>query len=343
MGPRWPLLVALLSFSWPRALGAAEREPFELTFEGAAGCPTENEVREDVDGQVHDAPRAASARITLKASAEGGAFVGDLVAVDAAGRRRSAACTARRARRSRKPWPFLPRSRFSLRVSVRRIRRRRRRSLHHLLRRQPPERLPWTPRAPTGARRPRKSPSRRGFVRQLDRPWETRCATHHHRRCFPCWASRPSPWGNCRADFAPSPSPAVELGVEIEQVVPRVFAPSAMAAIVAGTSRIDQAQRGADLSWLGGRFAACPVRFGGRALSLRPCAGAEFGLSTRAGASPSLTERHRAVRLARRDPPAPLARRRALFHRGASRREPRALTGRGTSSSRIRRSTWFRR
>jgi hypothetical protein len=74
------------------------------------------------------------------------------------------------------------------------------------------------------------------------------------------------------------PSPMGELGLVLEDVRPRLFAPALEGAIlVAGDSQIEGQRGSAELSLLGGRLAACPVRLSKWKTELRPCAGAAFG------------------------------------------------------------------
>lgn len=86
-----------------------------------------------------------------------------------------------------------------------------------------------------------------------------------------------------------------EVGVVLEDIRPRVFAPALEAAIlVAGDSQI-QGQRGtAELSLLGGRLAACPIRLSKSKAELRPCAGATlgqvWGRATSLANAPTVTE-----------------------------------------------------
>ena len=78
--------------------------------------------------------------------------------------------------------------------------------------------------------------------------------------------------------LADVPSPMGEVGVALEDVRPRVFAPALQGAIlIAGDSQIEGRRGSAELSLLGGRFAACPVRLSKSKAELRPCAGAAFG------------------------------------------------------------------
>jgi|SRR5579871_1914836 len=74
------------------------------------------------------------------------------------------------------------------------------------------------------------------------------------------------------------PSLMGEVGVSLEDVRPRVFAPALQGAIlVAGESQIEGPRGSAQLSLLGGRLDACPVRLSRSKAELRPCAGAALG------------------------------------------------------------------
>lgn len=78
--------------------------------------------------------------------------------------------------------------------------------------------------------------------------------------------------------LADAPSLMGEVGVVLDDVRPRVFAPALEGAIlVAGDSQIEGRRGSAALSLLGGRLAACPVRLSKSKAELRPCLGAAFG------------------------------------------------------------------
>lgn len=78
--------------------------------------------------------------------------------------------------------------------------------------------------------------------------------------------------------LADAPSLMGEVGVAVEDVRPRVFAPALEGALlIAGDSQIVGPRGSAQLSLLGGRLAACPVRLSRSKAELRPCAGAAFG------------------------------------------------------------------
>lgn len=95
--------------------------------------------------------------------------------------------------------------------------------------------------------------------------------------------------------LADVPSPSGEIGVGLESTRPRLWAPGIAAALlVAGDSQIDGPRGSAQLSLLGGRLAACPLRFARSKVDLRPCAGVTFGQvwgrATSLMNAPSVTE-----------------------------------------------------
>jgi hypothetical protein len=78
--------------------------------------------------------------------------------------------------------------------------------------------------------------------------------------------------------LADVPSLMGEVGIVLEDIRPRVFAPALEGAIlVAGDSQIDGQRGSAELSLFGGRLAVCPARLSKSKAELRPCAGVAFG------------------------------------------------------------------
>jgi hypothetical protein len=78
--------------------------------------------------------------------------------------------------------------------------------------------------------------------------------------------------------MADVPSLSGEIGVGIESTRPRLFAPGIEGAIlVAGGGEIDGQRGTAELSLLGGRLVACPLRLAKSKVDLRPCAGVTLG------------------------------------------------------------------
>jgi hypothetical protein len=95
--------------------------------------------------------------------------------------------------------------------------------------------------------------------------------------------------------LADVPSPSGELGVGLESSRQRLFAPGIEGAILVAGDRQIVGQRGtAELSLLGGRLAACPLRLASSKVDLRPCAGVTFGQvwarATSLMNAPSITE-----------------------------------------------------
>jgi hypothetical protein len=74
------------------------------------------------------------------------------------------------------------------------------------------------------------------------------------------------------------PSAMGQVGIGIEDIRPRAFAPTLnLVILLAGGSQIEGQRGSAELSLLGVRLTACPVRLSKSKAELRPCAGAAFG------------------------------------------------------------------
>jgi hypothetical protein len=91
------------------------------------------------------------------------------------------------------------------------------------------------------------------------------------------------------------PSFVGEVGVTFEDIRPRLFALALVGAIlVAGDNQIDGRRGTAELSLLGGRLGACPVRLAKARVELRPCAALTFGevwgRATSLANAPTVTE-----------------------------------------------------
>jgi hypothetical protein len=80
-----------------------------------------------------------------------------------------------------------------------------------------------------------------------------------------------------RGALAPSLRPSGEASLDFGQLAARVLAPAIRATLVGSLSRISRRDGIAKLSFLAGRFEGCPLRFGSRAVALRPCVGVELG------------------------------------------------------------------
>ncbi len=100
---QWGVVAALVAFG---ATGVARADadggasdPYELTYSGAPGCPSETAVRDDVAARVHDAARATGARLELTAAGKAGRFSGTLLATSAAQERGGARSRERAAQR----------------------------------------------------------------------------------------------------------------------------------------------------------------------------------------------------------------------------------------------------
>jgi hypothetical protein len=102
--------------------------------------------------------------------------------------------------------------------------------------------------------------------------------------------------GGVMGGLADGPSPTGELVIGVEDARDRRVALGVEAAVlVAGDRPIESPRGSAELSLLGGRLAACPLRLKRWLIDLRPCAGVTFGTvwgrATSLANAPSVVER----------------------------------------------------
>jgi hypothetical protein len=241
---RLPLPVAafVVLGSMKSALAGAE-ESYVLSYQGTAGCPSDDSVRADVAAHVHDASRAAGARVELQIAAEGTAFSGELVAIDAAGRQGRRRIRGHTCAEVAHALAFL--AGFAIELGGR----------MEPDASEPP--VPATPAPLTPLPAPslgiREAPAR------------------------PPWAIILVALGEARGGLAPIPRPSAAIGLDVGERTDALFSPTGRIALDVGSGHLEGAQGSANLSLLCARLEVCPLRFGGSAFAVRPCVGTELG------------------------------------------------------------------
>ena len=225
------------------ALGVAnhpgDRASYALTYQAAPGCPDETQLRADLDAHIHDRARARGARVEIILQRSGRETAGEMTLDDRAGNRRSNACAGPTA----PTWPTRSRSWPAWPINL-----------------APAEAAP--PASP-----PRVVISAPVVVVPPSPPprAERRFAV----------AIRGA--GELRGGLADAPRPVGVIGLTVEDLRPRRFAPTAGIAVVGGGGGMTGPRGSADLWLLGGRLSFCPLRLLPAGAELRPCAAGEVG------------------------------------------------------------------
>jgi hypothetical protein len=228
--------------------------PYALTYRAPEGCPAEAQLRADVAAHVRGGTRPSGVQIRIEIAAAGGQFSGELFATDRFGSENRQSLAGADCGEIAHALAFL--AGLAVELGERRP--------TEIVATSPP---PAAPPAPT----PELSSPERSFA-------------------LTGWVM-----AGVTGGLADVPSPSGEIGVAIESTRPRLWAPGIAAAVlVAGDSQIDGQRGSAQLSLLGGRLAACPLRFARSKVDLRPCAGVTFGQvwgrATSLMNAPSVTE-----------------------------------------------------
>jgi hypothetical protein len=224
----------------------AEPPPYDLAYAAPPGCPPEKEVFAEVRANVPDAASGDGARIALTIVQNGDTFTGELVALDRAGREGRRSIQGPTCSDVSQTLAFLAALAIELGGRVEEE--------------AAPSAAPSAP-TPT-ASGPKSAPPRApAALAAPEGTWK--------------WAGVLA--GGVRGGLAPSVRPSAELGVDFGATGGGLLTPALRATLVGALSRISHSAGTAELTLLAGRFEGCPLRFGGRAIGLRPCAGIEWG------------------------------------------------------------------
>jgi hypothetical protein len=238
------LAAAFVLLAWPVR---AKPEPYELSYTAPPGCPAETEIVAEVRANVHDAASGEGPRIALTIVENGTAFVGELVAFDRSGKQGRRTIEGPTCSDVGKTLAFLAALAIELggRVEA-----------------EPAAAAPVA-EAPAVQVNPPK-PAKPSGRPSAPIPRDT-------------WKLSVLLGAGLRGALAPSLRPSGEAGLDFGHPAARVLAPAIRATLVGSLSRISRRDGTAKLSFLAGRLAGCPLRFGSRAVALRPCLGFELG------------------------------------------------------------------
>jgi hypothetical protein len=253
MGRSVAMLAGFLGLTPAIPAWATTSESYVLVLHTAPGCPTAEQLRADVVAHVSDPSRAAGARVELRVEPAGAGFAGELVSTDPTGhegRRRIEGQTCAEVAHA---LAFLAGLAIDLggRTDTNVVT-------------SDPSTIADSPHLETSALPPPPpSPS-------SSPPLEVSVVV----------------LSEFRGGLGPEPGLASALGVEIGRPIGRILAPSVLAALDGGTSRLSFPQGAADLSLGCARLLLCPLRFQWNAVAVRPCAGAEVGAVYASGSAP---------------------------------------------------------
>ena len=225
----------------------AEPEPYELSYAAPPGCPTESEVAADVRANVHDAASGEGARIALSIAENSTSFVGELVAFDRSGKQGHRTIQGPTCADVAKTLAFLAALAIELGGRVE----------------AEPEAEPPARAAPAVVVTPPRppGPSRRASAPTPRDPWKLSVLLG----------------AGLRGGLGPSPRAAAETALDFGAPRARLVSPAVRATLVGSLSRISHRDGIAKLAFLAGRVEGCLLRFGSRAVALRPCLGLELG------------------------------------------------------------------
>lgn len=218
------------------------------TYDGALGCPSDEDVRADVAAHVRDRSRAAGATVALRIVVQEGGFVGSLIATDAAGHRGQRSVSGRTCAEVAHALAFLAGLAIELGGSIES---------------ENPATAPPAPPPPPEPPPP-SPPPRSSLPPSPPRPPLR-------------WSPAVVALAEVRGGIGNTPRPATALGVDLEAVRTSSISPVVRLAVVGGDGFVEGTAGSARLWLLGGRLEACPVRVGTDGLALRPCAGVEAG------------------------------------------------------------------
>jgi hypothetical protein len=242
LGPA--LAAVLVALAWP---ARAEPDPYELSYTAPPGCPTQAEIVAEVRANVHDAASGEGARIALTIVEKGTAFVGELAAFDRSGKQGRRSIQGPTCSDVGKTLAFLAALAIELGGRIE----------------AEPDAVPPAAAAPA----PRANAPKSTAPSKRVRPPTSQSA----------WKTSVLLGAGLRGGLGPSPRPSAEMGVDFGVSRARLVAPALRATLVGSLSRISHRDGIAKLSFLTGRVEGCPLRFGSRAVALRPCVGFELG------------------------------------------------------------------
>ncbi len=226
------------------ALGVAndpgDRASYALTYQAAPGCPDETQLRADLDAHIHDRARARGARVEIILQRSGRETAGEMTLDDRAGNRQRRSLHGPDCADVAHALAFLA----GLAIDL-----------------APAEAAP--PASP-----PRVVVSAPVVV--VPPPPPSPPAGHR-------FAAAIRAAGELRGGLADAPRPVGVIGLTVEDLRPRRFAPTAGIAVVGGGGGMTGPRGSADLWLLGGRLSFCPLRLLPAGVELRPCAAGEVG------------------------------------------------------------------
>lgn len=225
----------------------AEPVAYELSYTAPPGCPTEKQVLAEVRANVRDAASGDGARIALAIVQDGGAFIGELVALDRAGNEGRRSIQAPTCAEVSQTLAFLAVLAIELGGRVE----------------DEPAAIP-TPKSVSPAKATAATPAKASKPETPPRPESG-------------WRLAGVVGGGVRGGLAPSVRPSAEAGVDLGVTDTKVLSPALRAMLIGALSRISHSAGTAELSLLAGRFEGCALRFGWRPVGLRPCLGVEAG------------------------------------------------------------------